>query len=124
MRHSWWDGEPEKALAENVEGNIFVDSSCVNCGVSRHYTPEIFGDSGTHAFVKKQPQNEKEELAAQRALLSCPVASIGMRKKQELALARNSFPMSMTKDIYINGFNHRDSYGAHSYFIKAAGETG
>lgn len=27
--------------------------------------------------------------------------------------------MQMAKDVYINGFNHRNSYGAHSYFIKS-----
>ncbi len=109
----------KKALSENMEGNFFVDTSCINCGVSRHYAPEIFGDSGAHAFVKKQPQNEKEKFAAKQALLACPTASIGMREKKDLTSARNSFPMLMAKDVYINGFNHRNSYGAHSYFIKS-----
>ena len=109
----------KKALSDNVEGNFFVDTSCINCGVSRHYAPEVFGDTGTHAFVKKQPQNEKEEFATKQALLACPTASIGMREKQDLKSARNSFPMLMAKDVYINGFNHRNSYGAHSYFIKS-----
>lgn len=109
----------KKALSENVSGNYFVDSSCINCGVSRHYAPEIFGDTGIYAFVKKQPQNGKEELTAKQALLACPVASIGMREKQDLTSARNSFPVPMAKDVYINGFNHRNSFGAHSYFIKS-----
>jgi len=108
-----------KAVAENVEGNYFVDTSCINCGVSRHYAPEIFGDTGIKAFVKKQPQNEKEEQAAQQALLACPVASIGMKEKRDLTSTRNSFPIPMAKGVYLNGFNHRNSYGAHSYFIKS-----
>jgi len=109
----------KKILPENVEGNFFVDSTCINCSVSRHYAPEIFGDTGDHAFVKKQPQNEKEEFAAKQALLACPVASIGMKKKGNLTAARNSFPIKMAEDVYLNGFNHRKSYGAHSYFIRS-----
>jgi glyoxylase-like metal-dependent hydrolase (beta-lactamase superfamily II)/ferredoxin len=109
----------KKILPQNAEGNFYVDSTCINCGVSRHYAPAIFGDSGDFSFVKRQPQNAAEELAAQQALLSCPTASIGTKKKGDLRMARDSFPMEMAKDVYINGFNHRKSYGAHSYFIKA-----
>ena len=36
------------ALQENVEGNYYVDSSCFNCGVSRHFAPEHFGDYFSH----------------------------------------------------------------------------
>ncbi len=109
-----------KALSENVKGNYFVDSTCINCGTSRHYAPEIFGDTGTYAFVKKQPHNGKDELAAQQALLACPVGSIGIKEKQDLTSAKNSFPKLMADDVYINGFNHRKSYGAHSYFITSS----
>jgi glyoxylase-like metal-dependent hydrolase (beta-lactamase superfamily II)/ferredoxin len=109
----------KKILPVNMEGNFYVDSSCINCSVSRHYAPDIFGDSGDHAFVKRQPVNEKEELAVKQALLACPVAAIGMKKKIDLTEARNSFPVNMTEEIYLNGFNHRKSWGAHSYFIKA-----
>lgn len=111
----------KKTLSENIEGNYFVDTSCINCGVSRHYAPDVFGDTGTYSFVKKQPQNEKEELAARQALLACPMASIGMKEKQDLTSTRNSFPLQMAEDVYINGFNHRNSYGAHSYLIKSDG---
>ncbi len=109
-------------LAENVEGNFFVDSSCINCGACRHYAPEVFAGTGTSSFVKKQPQGETEEFITKQALLACPTASIGMIEKLDLTSARNAFPLSMATDIYLNGFNHRNSYGAHSYFIQS--ETG
>ncbi|MCH8903575.1 MAG: MBL fold metallo-hydrolase [Bacteroidetes bacterium] len=109
----------ERALSENVEGNFFVDSSCINCGVSRHYAPELFGDTGRYSFVKKQPQNEREVLEAQQALLACPVASIGTKEKLNLTSAIDSFPIRMAEGVYLNGFNHRNSYGAHSYFVKS-----
>ncbi|MCI0401038.1 MAG: MBL fold metallo-hydrolase [Gammaproteobacteria bacterium] len=110
---------PARALPENLEGNFFVDSTCINCGVSRHYAPDIFGDTGSHAFVKNQPQDEQQELAAMQALLACPVGSIGMRERRDLTAARESFPIELAKHIYLNGFNHRNSYGAHSYFINS-----
>ena len=110
---------PKKALPDNVKGNFFVDSSCINCGVSRHYAPETFGDNGEYSFVKKQPLTDHEVLAVQQALFACPTASIGMREKKDLNPAKDSFPKFMAEDVYINGFNHRDSYGAHSYFIRS-----
>ncbi|MGH8524273.1 MAG: MBL fold metallo-hydrolase, partial [Gammaproteobacteria bacterium] len=67
-----------------------------------------------------QPQNEAEELAAQQALLACPVGSIGMMQKKNLSAARDSFPMPLADSVFINGFNHRKSYGAHSYFIACS----
>lgn len=109
----------KNALPDNAAGNYFVDSSCINCSVSRHYAPDIFGDNGKHACIKRQPRNTDEKLAVQQALLACPVASIGMREKRDLTKARQSFPIRMAEHIYLNGFNHRKSYGAHSYFIRA-----
>jgi glyoxylase-like metal-dependent hydrolase (beta-lactamase superfamily II)/ferredoxin len=109
----------KQALEQNAAGNFFVDSTCINCGVSRHYAPAIFGDTGTYAYVVRQPQGPAEELAAMQALLACPVGSIGVKKKRGLKDAMESFPLQMAPGIYLNGFNHRDSYGAHSYFIKA-----
>ena len=109
----------KKALPENADGLFYVDRTCINCGVSRHYAPEIFGDTGEFAYVKRQPQAEGERLAAERALLSCPSASIGTREKIDLAGARASFPLPMAEGIYLNGFNHRSSFGAHSYFVRS-----
>lgn len=108
-----------KALPENVDGLFYVDNSCINCGVSRHYAATIFGDSGSHAYVRKQPENEAEELAALQALLACPVAAIGSREKRDLSTAKIGFPMRLAENVYINGFNHKDSYGAHSYIITS-----
>ena len=107
-----------RRLKENVEGNFYVDSTCINCGVSRHYAPTLFGDTGVHAFVKKQPETNEEELVAKQALLACPVASIGTSEKIDLETAKQTFPLEMTHNIFLTGFNSRKSYGAHSYFVK------
>ena len=110
-------------VASNVAGEFFVDSSCINCGVSRHYAPKTFGDDGAHAFVKAQPSSEPDTLAAQMALLACPVAAIGTTQKQDLSLARRSFPFALADGVFVNGYNDRSSFGAHSYFIQGNGEN-
>lgn len=109
----------KKSLPQNADGLFFVDSTCINCGVSRHYAPMIFGDTGDYAYVKRQPETRDEMLATEQALLSCPTASIGTREKIDLGPARDSFPLEMAEDVYINGFNHSASFGAHSYFIRS-----
>lgn len=108
-----------KSLPDNADGPFFVDSTCINCGVSRHYAPVIFGDTGDYAYVMRQPETEAEILATKQALLSCPTASIGAREKIDLGPARDTFPMEMAEGVYINGFNHPASFGAHSYFIRS-----
>ncbi|MDV7340471.1 MBL fold metallo-hydrolase [Terasakiella sp. A23] len=106
-------------VLENVDGPYYVDKTCVNCGVSRHFAPDHFGDTGDFAFVKKQPTSWVQEQDVQRALLACPTASIGMQGKRSLIEAKNSLPLELAPDVFINGFNHRDSFGAHSYIVRS-----
>jgi glyoxylase-like metal-dependent hydrolase (beta-lactamase superfamily II)/ferredoxin len=111
--------DTKKSVKHNVDGIYYVDTTCINCGVSRHYAPAHFGDDGLHAYVKRQPVNKEEQRQVQLALLACPTGSIGMRLKQDLSAAREAFPLPLADHVYINGFNHRNSYGAHSYFIHS-----
>lgn len=115
--------DAKRRVASNVAGEFFVDSSCINCSVSRDYAPSIFGDDGVYAFVKSQPSSQQDILAAHMALLACPVAAIGTLHKQDLSVARDSFPLALTDTVFVNGYNHRSSYGAHSYFIRGDNEN-
>ena len=115
--------DAKRRVASNVAGEFFVDSSCINCSVSRDYAPSIFGDDGVYAFVKSQPSSQQDILAAHMALLACPVAAIGTLRKQDLSVARDSFPLALTDTVFVNGYNHRSSYGAHSYFIRGDNEN-
>ena len=56
--------DAKRRVASNVAGEFFVDSSCINCSVSRDYAPSIFGDDGVYAFVKSQPSSQQDILAA------------------------------------------------------------
>ena len=115
--------DAKRRVAGNAAGEFFVDTNCINCGVSRHYAPKTFGDDGAHAFVKKQPSSEQDVLDAQLALLACPAAAIGTSKKQNLSLARRSFPLALAGSVFVNGYNDRSSFGAHSYFIQGDNEN-
>ncbi len=106
-------------LDDNVDGAFFVDSTCIDCDACRKFAPGVFGETGEHSYVQKQPQTPQERLAAQQALLACPVGSIGTEDKMDLKPARDSLPLEITGGIHINGFNHADSFGADSYFIRS-----
>ena len=95
----------KKKVKANVDGDFFVDETCINCDACRKFAPSIFGDDDYTSFVKKQPEGADEELQAQQALLACPVACIGDTKKSDLKNARDSFPKKVVDNIYINGFN-------------------
>ena len=109
----------ELKLTANVDGNYYVDSTCIDCDVCRKFAPDVFGKADDHAFVKKQPQTANEVLSTHQALLSCPTASIGSVQKVDLKTAHGSLPMRLTDNVFLNGFNARDSYGSDSYFIQS-----
>ncbi len=53
----------QKRLAQNVEGEFFVDSSCIDCDACRQIAPATFRDHGDQSSVWQQP-----EVCAQNSL--------------------------------------------------------
>lgn len=109
-----------KKLATNVAGNFFVDSTCINCDTCRQLAPAAFRETGEYSAVYHQPEAEAGLQDAWRALIACPVGSIGTVKKDKLNLqqAMASFPLHLEAGVYYNGFNSEKSFGANSYFIR------
>jgi len=111
-------------LAANVEGDFFVDSSCIDCDACRVIAPAVFHDAGDHSAVHHQPATGAELLAAQRALLSCPTASIGTVEKHDMRGAVASLPELLAEDsgddVYRCGYTSESSFGAISYLIRHA----
>ncbi len=104
---------------ENVDGDFYVDSSCIDCDTCRWMVPQVYHRAGTKSAVYHQPQNEKERLQAMQALLACPTASIGtVEKPQDIKLAQQSFPILVTDNVYHCGYHAENSFGAASYFIQ------
>jgi glyoxylase-like metal-dependent hydrolase (beta-lactamase superfamily II)/ferredoxin len=109
---------PKKRLPNNVPGDFFVDSTCINCDTCRQLAPAIFGDDGEYSFVELQPQNPIQSREALRALLACPTQSIGTTGKVKAREVMADFPLLLEDQVYYCGFNSEDSFGGNSYFIQ------
>lgn len=109
-----------KRLKTNVEGNFFVDSTCIDCDTCRQLAPATFKEDGEYSTVFRQPESAEEECAAYQALIACPVGSIGTKEKDARVFleAQSSFPLHIEAGVYYAGFNSEKSFGANSYFIQ------
>jgi glyoxylase-like metal-dependent hydrolase (beta-lactamase superfamily II)/ferredoxin len=110
--------DSKKAVPENVNGDFFVDITCINCDACRQLAPESFSDAGATSCVSIQPTNAEDERKALRALICCPTASIGTRSKRKVEGAIADFPIKIEADVFYSGFNSAKSYGANSFFIQ------
>ncbi|GKS56500.1 MBL fold metallo-hydrolase [Nitrospira sp.] len=110
----------KKRLDSNVEGNFYVDSTCIDCDTCRQLAPASFEEAGDYSAVTRQPRNELETLQAYQALLACPVGSIGTERSDRgcLRTAKGSFPLWLADGVYYCGFNSEKSFGANSFFIQ------
>lgn len=104
-------------IAENVEGDFFVDSTCIDCDACRQIAPSVFHDVGSQSAVHHQPETEEDLVAAQRALISCPTASIGDAGKRDMKAALASLPERIDAGIYRCGYTSESSFGAISWYI-------
>ena len=105
-------------IAENVPGDFFVDSTCIDCDACRLIAPTVFYDIGDQSAVYHQPESEEELLAAQRALISCPTASIGDVAKRDMRAAIASLPEPVAENVYRCGYTSESSFGAISYYLR------
>jgi glyoxylase-like metal-dependent hydrolase (beta-lactamase superfamily II)/ferredoxin len=105
--------------SQNVNGDFYVDTTCIDCDTCRWMAPEVFTDTGDQSVVYNQPANEQERLKALQALLSCPTSSIGtVNKPQDLKIAQSSFPILIEDNVYDCGYHSEKSYGGTAYFIQ------
>ncbi|MCU0534696.1 MAG: MBL fold metallo-hydrolase [Hydrococcus sp. Prado102] len=103
---------------ENVDGNFYVDSTCIDCDTCRWMAPEVFTSAGEQSAVYHQPVNDTEQLRAMQALLSCPTASIGtIEKPKDIKAVQQSIPIVIEENVYHCGYHSENSYGAASYLI-------
>lgn len=112
--------QPALRLEENVPGDFYVDSTCIDCDACRQIAPGVFHDIGAQSAVFHQPENGDELLAAQKALLACPTSSIGSIAKHDMSAALAAYPELIEDDVYRCGFTSESSFGAFSYLIRTA----
>ena len=107
--------------SESAPGDWYIDTACINCGASRHVAPGLIVERNDKRVFARQPKTEEERLAAWRAVLVCPTASVRSETKQPRP-RDVIFPQAITDGLWRCGFNARSSFGAHSYFVNR--ETG
>jgi glyoxylase-like metal-dependent hydrolase (beta-lactamase superfamily II)/ferredoxin len=105
---------------ENVRGDFFVDSSCIDCDLCRQIAPATFHQAGDQTAVYAQPTDPETEFAALKALVTCPTASIGDLSRRPAQKAVQAFPEQIEDDVYFCGFASESSFGASSYLIRRA----
>jgi len=66
-------------LIQNIPGQYFVDSSCIDCDLCRTTAPTVFtrDDEIGFSVVYRQPVTEDELELAEEAREGCPTESIG-----------------------------------------------
>jgi glyoxylase-like metal-dependent hydrolase (beta-lactamase superfamily II)/ferredoxin len=102
---------------ENVEGDFFVDTTCIDCDLCRQIAPTTFSSAGDMSAVHHQPVTKDEEFAALKALVACPTSSIGAIGSHPAKEAVKAFPELVDENVYFCGFASESSYGASSYLI-------
>lgn len=103
-------------LDENVPGDFFVDSTCIDCDACRVFAPTVFSDERDQSFVFHQPETDEELLAARKALISCPTSSIGAASGAREGV--DALPEAVDDDVYRCGYASESSFGAISYYIR------
>jgi len=66
-------------LPENVSGEFYVDSRCVDCEVCRDIAPDNFKRIAVRRYVVvfQQPVNSEQNALCREAMECCPVDAIG-----------------------------------------------
>jgi glyoxylase-like metal-dependent hydrolase (beta-lactamase superfamily II) len=103
---------------DNVAGDFYVDTTCIDCDLCRQIAPRVFGSTGEQSAVLSQPRAEAEELLALKALITCPTASIGTQRRHSMQRAVAAYPEQIENEVHFCGFASRDTYGGASYLIR------
>ncbi len=103
--------------AENVAGDFYVDSTCIDCDLCRQIAPAGFAQAGEQSAVLQQPRSREEEFAALKALVTCPTASIGTQDRHNTKAAVAAYPEAIAGGVHFCGFAAESSFGASSYLI-------
>jgi glyoxylase-like metal-dependent hydrolase (beta-lactamase superfamily II)/ferredoxin len=114
----------QQRLPENVPGDFFVDSTCIDCDTCSQLAPSIFRDHGDQCSVHHQPTDSYETRLALMALVACPTGSIGATEKHDAHIGIDAFPMQIAENVYYCGFTSESSFGGWSYLIERPSSEG
>src|SRR5260370_7641831 len=94
----------KKRVPENVPGDFFVDSTCIDCDACRQIAPAVFGEAAATSFVKAQPKSSADRRQALQALLACPTGSIGCLGDDDVKASMKNFPLLLAEPIYYSAY--------------------
>jgi glyoxylase-like metal-dependent hydrolase (beta-lactamase superfamily II)/ferredoxin len=114
----------QERLPQNVPGDFFVDSTCIDCDTCRALAPTCFLDHGEQSSVYHQPATEEETKQALMALVACPTGSIGTTESHDFQVGIHAFPSLIDDKVYFCGFTSESSFGGWSYLIVRPGAAG
>jgi ferredoxin len=114
----------QQRLPENVPGDFFVDSTCIDCDTCSQLAPGIFRDHGDQCSVHHQPETPTDVQRAMMALVSCPTGSIGSTEHHDAHLGIDAFPLLLDENVYFCGFTSESSFGGWSYLITRPASEG
>lgn len=103
---------------QNVPGEFFVDTSCIDCDTCRWFAPETFQREGGQSAVHKQPGTEESRLRALGAAIACPTGSIRTETPtRDAKTAQSMFPLAVNdeKTVFYLGYTSRDTFGASAW---------
>jgi glyoxylase-like metal-dependent hydrolase (beta-lactamase superfamily II)/ferredoxin len=113
--------DASRTVPENVAGDFFVDTTCIDCDTCRQIAPATFADQGEYSYVHAQPAAEGDVRSALHALLACPTGSIGTLAKNAAGEAARDFPLPIEGGVSYCGFTSESSFGASSYLVERPG---
>ncbi len=111
-------------LPENVPGDFYVDSTCIDCDACRQLAPTVFRDHGEQTSVYRQPATNEATRRALMALVACPTASIGTTAQHDKRSGLDAFPLPIAANVYFCGYTSAHSFGAWSYLIVRPAAAG
>ncbi|HEY1252415.1 MAG TPA: MBL fold metallo-hydrolase [Thermoanaerobaculia bacterium] len=109
---------PARRLPDNVPGEFYVDSTCIDCDTCRRVAPAVFTEGDGHSYVAEQPHGPEETRRALMALVACPTASIGTVSRTDARPGSEAYPETVEENVSFCGFTAESSFGAWSYFIE------
>jgi len=109
---------PSRRYPDNVPGDFYVDTTCIDCDACRRIEPRIFAEASDHSYVAQQPTTDEEQRRALMALVACPTGSIGTVSRTDVKPGLEGFPERVDENVSFCGFTSPDSFGAFSYFVE------
>lgn len=104
--------------SQNIAGDVFVDTSCIDCDTCRWLAPKTFRHESGQSAVYSQPEGPEERKLALAAAVACPTGSIRTETPTpEMKDAQLMFPMPMNDEgtVYYLGFTSPDTFAASSW---------